>query len=154
MHPPAPPPSRAHRTSRHRRRQRTNDQTTQRTSKRKLSECNNRMHAHTHAHGIHIARSLARTLTVFTRPTARSAFRPWNAGHAVRSVGWLVCALPPSPSMTERIVASCFCLAFALPCLVLPCLALPCLACLASPRLRLLPRLSCMFFFLARLSLA
>ena len=92
-----------------------------------------RMHAHTHAHGIHISRSLARSLTVLP---PNPPFRPWSPSRG--SIGWFG---PPLETTTHGT----HCRFLPLPCL---CLALPRLPCLALPPPTSSPVLHVFFFLL------
>ena len=129
-------PSPVHCTSRHR--QETKGRTDEQVQ---MSEC---IHARTRTRTrVHMIFTLhARSPFSPCRHPIQPPFRPWSPSRG--SIGWL-----GSLSRRQRRQRNALSLlAFALP---LPCLALPCLACLvcfALPCLRLLPRLSCMFFFL------
>ena len=125
------PPSRVHRTSRHR--QRTNGQTSPRTSPRTIGRMHTRMHA-PHACAWYSHRTLARTLA--HRSAAPPPFRPWSPSRG--SIGWF--GLPSRDDDPRNALSL---LAFALP---LPCLALPRLPCPALPSPPSSPVLHVLFF--------
>jgi len=88
-----------------------------------------------------LARSLAHTLTVFTRPHRSLRFQPWNP--VMRLDGL---SRQQQRRRRRRNALSLLAFALLLPCL--PCLALPCLVlpCLASPSLTSSPVLHVSFF--------
>ena len=131
MHPPAPLARSSYLST---------PPTDERTSKCKWAN------VYTHALALALACTWYSHCTLAHRShPARPPNYPFDLGtrHAARSVSL---GSLSRRQRRQRNALSLLAFALPLPCPALPCLA--CLACLALPCLRLLPRLSCMFFFL------